>query len=1016
VREWADTDTTKGARGDGRGEEMASVPSLPGLSRPQDQHLLPHGAGGGLVRGEGGAGQGVNENEQVVLQVQVGESLSRALETMKVERAKELLKQLEESVSLKEQELQTMVAERYPELIESADAIVSMKASAASISEKLGLLPSLCEDLIAEGKRLADGTSSTASNSTEKEHQSHIESSDDAVRLMLNAPSTMWSHIDEKNLLSAARLFLRCEYVMNGLSSSRSSIPLASLRFLKSQWNYMRQFPNLILSSCTNELGTLKRNSGASVAALLAAAIVVSPLDAAPQVQMPLQSAALLLLLKERGCILAKIMRTAAVDDSESLAESLTDAVWIVHRTLKDVSSAFCGDSSVSVHLKSCSDGIGEDTRAMQVPGPACLRSMCTDWLAAILPRIRLRARTLMGSICDATALARMRQVLWEQTRSESSEGEWVRAWNNLIDVGQLRRKVGVPVDGPDMWNLLFSTSFAGLADQMLRHSLTKVTSDILGTLDEVMVEAMQVAPQPLAPHDALRLASRVVKGLCSSLHSLRNDAESLVQPGDEQASAAMKYSLRVQCATLSALLVCRLRFLGKSLRQRQQQKGPQNQESNDAALVIWRLATLLEGPGGDELREFMDSSSSARSSFAGVEMGQIEAAFEIADTDGDGELGASELGEAFQAIGGSIPDVVLPSVTLPEFVLLASGLLREVAARDLLASCLAYVSKLSASVWEEWTFSITSEGLKTACALMDASVRIKGITNDTSWRKRYGAWDEVQVAADDADASPEFSSAEDKIFVPQSVSTPLICYLEAISRALGLLLSTYDFVPSEAGDLSPFQYARALARARIEADVIAFYKPFCETAIKFAPEATRLQCAVDLAFLVHLMPCSQPICALLSSMEDAFDPIDLQTFQPHIDHAAKAALQGHHVHLSRIFAGMKKTGPSMSNMLSGLHLSESFGPSLLKLSTKVPRFELLPLALSTNSAPTKAEANGTRAPPRASDPPRAGEQQTAMLQAANQALAGFVQGSGLFQTASSLWGGGGSRATPNSP
>eukprot|EP00953_Heterococcus_sp_UTEX-ZZ885_P012231 7019-Heterococcus_DN1.PRE.3 len=104
-----------------------------------------------------------------------------------------------------------------------------------------------------------------------------------------------------------------------------------------------------------------------------------------------------------------------------------------------------------------------------------------------------------------------------------------------------------------------------------------------------------------------------------------------------------------------------------------------------DAVLLIGRIAWLLLGKRGTTLKQSLHppaTTTTTGGTQGCVGMDQLEAAFEIADTDGDGVLDTSEIQEALQAvIFGSESQARYEghtSLTFDEFTLLATPLLEQ--------------------------------------------------------------------------------------------------------------------------------------------------------------------------------------------------------------------------------------------------------------------------------------------------------------------------------------------------
>ena len=739
---------------------------------------------------------------------------------------------------------------------------------------------------------------------------------------------------------------------------------------------------------------------------------------------------------------MARLTRAAKTKPPSGNEEVLHATVALVQRTIMDVYAIFAPGPSGSCMLLDlahpwCSKQGGSSLSARDT------KSLCTKWLSVLAPKIRAFSEVLLRSVGDTNTLARIRGSLWKFTHGEDSwamsapetradpryraadEETWTKAACFAVDApalsnGTLVGGLGVPSPKLDLWSLLFSSIFADLAEVMLQDSLVCIREDVQCRLDCILLaitgnEAGLAArkgssdfagrqprrPHSLMAHDILAAADTVVSLLASELRSLAEDAWCLTERGDQIAADALKTSFYLLCVEMAASLANHLRVALqeihsciKSAAQQERRHLPCEGEVQeledavgsfaDAGLVIGRVAWMLNGQGGRPLHSALTAPGCFSQRLRGrVEEQQLEAAFVIADTNGDGVVDTEEAAEALQAVsfGASaalaLDPSMYPSFTLNEFFLFATRLLEEQRPRQHLTNCLDDLLAESLTVWAEWALEQTAALLIEGCNAVSTLCCNPGMTDDV-WRQVHGIWEDktIDLDGDDGDGTQE------TVHLPIMISPAIMCYIEGVAAELSRILSTADLVepasPATLGAVGPqdaqvgdggrkreepamgkghgaARYARSLAAIRASADLKEALIGLCngpQSAAARACEAAQLQLLLDALFLQRWVMDPEEVSSSMGSVVvsvcELLDPINLQIYMPHLETAASACWAACHTSLSLIFEQSVTSGTAASSISMSPDGSLGSSSSFISLVPKARRFEILPLPLDS--------------------------------------------------------------------
>lgn len=653
-------------------------------------------------------------------------------------------------------------------------------------------------------------------------------------------------------------------------------------------------------------------------------------------------------------------------------------------------------------------------------------RKLCTTWLGVLAPKISAFSKDLLSRVTDTNTLARIRGILWKITHGActgaspapvvqpvyrdwaSDETVWAEAASFAIDASSLvgsvnpRGTVASPAQ-LDLWSLLFSRIFANLAEDLLKESLVSIQQDVQHRLDSILLaitgnhtDIQHGRPSfsinggqqvhALTSHDILAAADSVVSFLSSELRSLSGDAWCLTERGDKIAADALNTSFYLLCVEMAVSLVNHLRIALQKIRTCIKSAiSPDRQGHNyddntreledavgsfaDAGLVVGRVAWLLRGRSGRPLHSALTPPPSFTQKVRGrIEEQQLEAAFVIADTNGNGVVDAEEAAEALQAVsfGSSMALVLDPSpfssLTLSEFSLFATRLLEEQRPQEHLNTCLDDLLTKSLTTWVEWALQETAVLLGNGCTSLAALCCNTGVTDDI-WRKSHGIWEDKMIELDRDDGD----EIQESVHFPVMVSPAILCYIAGVAAELSRILSTADLLEATPADRPDnrtetarkvdmgaghaARYARSLAAARAARELKQAMTNLCEgphaPAVQ-ACEAAQVQLLLDAMFLQEWIPgpegATSSMRSIVLTLSELVDPINLQIYMPHLEAAASACSTTCHTWLSLIFERrVVNRGPSVSISPDGMLGSSS---TFVPLVPKTRRFEILPLPL----------------------------------------------------------------------
>lgn len=287
------------------------------------------------------------------------------------------------------------------------------------------------------------------------------------------------------------------------------------------------------------------------------------------------------------------------------------------------------------------------------------VRAKCSKFLAAHLPLIRTKVKSVLVTIAGTTAsaLGQIRQSLYDKTDDagclqrldDNGVCTWDEAVDGLIDVRQALSSADTTPTSVgqrkfSLWGVLFSNTFSSLVHSLLTTAFQSVHTKVVSTLRASLANAPPLAG--IFPHEAYRNTLQIATELNQALLKVSDDAHELLVHAEEriESERRLRQSLYVQTCEIMGRLVCELR--------RMVHRGNNDKSDATKELIVGRLCYLLKFRL-TSLATLLDPSSSpsAMHSTSGmIAFVDLQSAFELADDNEDGLISFDEAMEAVES------------------------------------------------------------------------------------------------------------------------------------------------------------------------------------------------------------------------------------------------------------------------------------------------------------------------------------------------------------------------------
>ena len=634
--------------------------------------------------------------------------------SMTIEEMRELHQRALNEAEAKRTELRLVLASRYRELVGSSDEVLKMRERSQELHELVHALPGLLSTLVQENETMARNVQSTAAADTQQQQQEESKESllseEEALsqlrRDLSHLPRVVHRCLDQHNVhgagISLIQLFTLLAQqtdaypLANALAKSNGHTTRTVTKHgdpnLKAQMKmtflYVQTLPDKITRLSKQMLenaasyGPLLLDKQPPVFGSQWSAAALSALDLL-DTKPPTDGASKLLDLyfDSKAQLLQSLLsqlqmgedKQAAPDNAEEILSKIL-LILQYDVILHPFQIFVCRRFPVNSDDRSTA---AETVMATLPTFDALLvRAKCSHFLAAHIPLLRTKVKSILVSIAGTTAsaLGQMRQSLYDKTdgadcmamlRDEDTNlCTWDDAVAALVDIPTVAAGGGMPVlpadkDGPrfSLWSALFSNTFSSLVHSLLTTSFHSVHAKVVNTLRTSLASAPSL--EAMRPHEAYRNTLKIATDLDQALWNVRKDAHELLVHAEEreESERRLRLSLYVQTCEIMGRLVCELR------RMIQLTTSTNSFEKTNAdavqELIVGRLCYLLKFrlTSLPTLLDAESAPSSATATAAAANSGggasgminllELQSAFELADDNDDGLITFEEAMEA---------------------------------------------------------------------------------------------------------------------------------------------------------------------------------------------------------------------------------------------------------------------------------------------------------------------------------------------------------------------------------
>lgn len=713
----------------------------------------------------------------------------------------------------KRTELRLVLASRYRELVGSSDEVIKMKERSQELHDLVQALPGLMSKLTSPD----DETQEQKVNDPEENQDWSVV----AVRRDLSRlPRVVHRALDVNDVFTATATLVELFSLIasqtaayplaNALAGTQGSPPpqteldhalVAQMRMIFLQ---VQTLPNKIERIASRNL--LRSASYGKKAADPAAGAQVSASALAALDRLVLDKgrdrAAYLLdkYFDSKAKLLASLLNRLALNDDGSECAGAGNAEEILSKIVLIL------QYDVIIHPYQicclCSfpetepGSVARIMAALPVFDKKAVKDRCTRFLAAHLPLIRTKVRSVLVTIAGTTAsaLGQIRQSLYDKTDGDECMQRldnngictWDEALYGMVDSRAVHSHASSGTAAVDsgnrrfsLWSALFSNTFSSLVHSLLTTSFESVHTRVVTTLRSSLANAPPL--DAILPHEAYRNTLHIATELDHALLKVKDDAHELLVHAEErdESERRLQQSLYVQTCEILGRLVCELR--------RTAFRGKDDQSDATRELIVGRLCYLLKFRL-TSLCTLLDPTSSpaAMQSTSGmISYVDLQSAFELADDNEDGLItfdeamqavesafsgtqfhGAQMIKETLSIItadeevksGSAGPAGAPLNVTLSELTLLtARGLRHENSgAESALGTVQKALDDIVEGCFQEWAVSALDASAKSFDnSLCDFLTTASGAAEE-EWQRIYAGSDSPQgLSADGATRAP---------------------------------------------------------------------------------------------------------------------------------------------------------------------------------------------------------------------------------------------------------------------
>jgi hypothetical protein len=641
--------------------------------------------------------------------------------SMTIDEMRQVHQQALREAEAKRTELRLVLASRYRELVGSSDEVIRMKERSQELFDLVHALPGLIDKL-----SLSSANATADSKEEEKTDAGLTAADSNLVRLrhdLSTLPRVVYRAVDRNDIHQAATTLIELFAL---IASQSSEYPLATVlarqpslsarAFPKIEADIVKDHSGFVLLQTQMRMVFLQVQSlprhithiaeqnllqAASYGdeesfdpnvGVVSSASALSALDwllTDPQLQQDRATYLVDWYFNSKTKLLASLLSQLAVntkdenvDDSEmesshvgtDNAEEILSKIVLVlqYDVILHPFQIFVLRQLPTPHGESNST-IDQIVQTLPPFDAKLIRAKCSKFLAAHLPLIRTKVKSVLVTIAGTTAsaLGQIRQSLYDKTDGSECRQlldrngtcTWEEAVASMVDVHAVSSQTTdssnrVPVDRQfSLWSALFSNTFSSLVHSLLTTAFQSVHAKVVSTLRALIGNAPPLSA--LLPHEAYRNALRIATQLDQDLLRVSDDAHELLVHAEEreESERRLKQSLYVQTSEIMGRLICELRRMvavPESLDAKSQRKNIDATKE----LIVGRLCHLLKFRL-TALPTLLDATSAAdptHHTMGMISYVDLQSAFDLADDNNDGLISLDEAMEAVESAFSGTP------------------------------------------------------------------------------------------------------------------------------------------------------------------------------------------------------------------------------------------------------------------------------------------------------------------------------------------------------------------------
>ena len=858
----------------------------------------------------------------------------------------------------KRTELQLMVGSRYHELIESADHISTMKSNVVKVSASLqGLGPlvkELCDDMAAANasRRLASSAKDSAAPAAT-----------DAREQWVAGAATAWQLMDAFRFAHAAVL-LRNGGAEGDASEMECILSVEAqaclLRAVDLEGDAEQAFDAMI-----------DRDAQAITCLALLGAVDLTPSD--------LLGAFLKVQRRRLQRSMAALRDASPSQTVERLASAVKQLQFstigghqLITARAESLLEALCRWEEPA---SGGGGGGGAAAAALQAlrAGPAPPRALLTAFLKEHCTALYDTSRAFMVSCESATALSELQSALHDVASLRYSSG-LLALWRECCEASlgevalgaegepgqrarkkrELRERGGEGSGDIDLWTLIFGPTMDSLVRSLLQEAVQGFAAQGLLALQAFRESAARLSagapglPSPFAcdrvVFDAMAKLKRLAKKLrsrCESIHQQESQSRTLLE----------------LCCNRAVCFVHHFR--------RSAAEAAGGATSAAEAFLLCRMLFCFAGDF-EELSALFRAKKARRHARASVQ--QLQAAFDIADTDGDDMITLEEAKDAIDAvcpIGAARPNLdfaglEVSQLSFRDFNLLCAQML------DLSDAWATHVAPQLEESLREALRAVARKLLSAdAAALRSAYAQMHGASlclDDRGWRSYHKCWRQSSVKSED------FS---EEIWFPRG---PTDALLRLFTRGY-VALQSATHLQDAVGGFLPMAHAALAEELAAQADGAAGALLARKLRSRGSYAAANgagscehfvLQMLVDARVLRCFLEASAAEGSEVRRLEETLlglvDPVNWQLYEPFVHAICGTALDAVEAIAFRGAAARAKAGEDAKAPPEADGAAEEDRlQSALPACAKKRRIGLLAIPMALQAAPAEAEKKDSK-------------------------------------------------------